>query len=263
MLRLALPTALVPGPLRTALDRVAESGADGVRFDLRNELKAGELSATAIRELRRRLSDHDLQAGPAVFPTRGTLHDEERLDERVAGITAALRLAAELGCGTLSFRPFRLPGGENAAAPLLAEVLNDLARTGSHVGVIPCLTPAGDAARTAAVLAGVTTGPFGANLDPAAVLLGGGDVARAIRTLHDRIETVTARDAVDDGAGGKETRLGRGEVDWEETLALLHEAGFGRGRAGGRWTTCDRTVGPDPFGEASRAIGYLRAVVQP
>ena len=48
--------------------------------------------------------------------------------------------------------------------------------------------------------------------------------------------------------------VGRGEVDWEETLAVLDEAGF----AG--WIACDRTSGPGPFAEASRAVRYLREV---
>ncbi|QDT17696.1 sugar phosphate isomerase/epimerase family protein [Alienimonas californiensis] len=257
MIRLALPTFLAPVPLRAALARVADAGADGVRLDLRTELRAADLSATAARELRHHLGEHGLKAGPAVFPTRGTLYEEDRLEERVAGVVAALNLAADLGCGTLSFRPFRLPAADAPAAALLTEVLNDLARAGAHVGVIPCLTPAGDVARVAEVLDRVTTGPFGVNFDPAAVLLGGGEVVAALRTLHDRLETVTARDAISDGAGGKEVRVGRGEVDWEETLALLNEAGF-KG-----WGTCDRTTGPDPFGEASRALGYLRSVASP
>ncbi|NNJ26179.1 sugar phosphate isomerase/epimerase family protein [Alienimonas chondri] len=255
MVRLALPTALTLVPLRAALPRIADAGADGVRLDLRTELRAADLSATAARELRHRLGEHGLKAGPAVFPTRGALHDEDRLEERVAGIVAALKLAADLGCGTLSFRPFRLPASDDAAATLLGEVLNDVARAGAHVGVIPCLTPAGNATRALEALSKVTAGPFGANFDPAAILLGGGEVAAALRTLHAHLETVTVRDAVTDGEGGREVPVGRGEVDWEETLALLHEARFHG------WATCDRTSGPDPFGEASRAIEYLRAVV--
>ena len=243
--------------MRDSLALVADANADGVRLDLRTELRAAELSATAVRELRRRLAEHGLKTGPAVFPTRGALHAEDRLEERVAGLTAALRLAADLRCDTLSLRPFRLPAADAPAATLLAEVLSDVARAGSHVGVIPCLTPAGDADRVAEVLGGVRVGPFGVNLDPAAVLLGGGDVAETIRSLHDRIHAVTARDAIADASGGKETPVGRGEVDWEETLALLHEADF-RG-----WATCDRTTGPDPFAEAARAVGYLRTVGGP
>ena len=257
MLRLALPTALAAADLRAALPRVADAGADGVRLDLRSEVRAADLSATGVRELRRRLAEHGLKAGPAAFPTRGALHEEDRLEERVAGLTAALRLAADLGCDTVSLRPFRLPDADAPAATLLTEVLNDVARVGSHVGVTPCLTPAGDAARVAETLGGVTTGPFGVNLDPAAVLTGGSDVAETVRALHDRVAVLTARDAIADAAGGRETSVGRGEADWEETLALLHEADFTG------WTVCDRTAGPDPFGEASRAVAYLRAVAGP
>ncbi len=109
LVRLALPTFLAPAPLRASLALVADAGADGVRLDLRTELRAADLSATAVRELRRRIAEHGLAVGPAVFPTRGALHEEDRLEERVAGVTAALRLAADLGCDTLSLRPFRLP----------------------------------------------------------------------------------------------------------------------------------------------------------
>lgn len=259
MPRFALPTFLAPAPLRAALPRIADAGAEGVRLDLRTELRAKDLSATAVRELRHRLGEHGLRAGPAVFPTRGALHEEDRLEERVAGAVAALSLAADLGCGTLAFRPFPLPAAddESGAATLLTEVLSDLARAGSHVGVTPCLTPAGDAARVAELLQDVSVGPIGVNLDPAAVLLGGGTVAGTVRTLHDRVAVVTARDALADGAGGKETAVGRGEVEWEEVFALLDEAAF-RG-----WVVCDRTAGPDPFAEAARAVGYLRTVAAP
>ena len=256
MLRIALPSFLAPAPLRAAPGLIADAGADGVRLDLRTELKAAELSATAVRELRRRFGEHGLKTGPAVFPTRGALHEPDRLDERVAGFTAALGLAADLGCGTLSLRPFRVPAEDDPAANLLGEVLADVARAGAHLGVIPCVTPAGAPARWAALLGGVATGPVGVNLDPAAVLLAGGDVAETTRALHPFLQTVTARDAITDGSGGKEVPVGRGEVDWEETLALLDEAGFTG------WITADRTTGPDPFAEASRAVGYLRAVAR-
>ena len=252
MLKLALPTALAPAPLRLALGKVKDAGADGVRLDLRGELRAADLSATGRRELRHRLKEHALRAGPAVYPTRGPLHEPDRLDERLAGFHAALSLAADLGCDTLSLRPFAAPAeGDDAGNERLREVLTDAAAAGQRVGVIPCVTPAGDAGRWAAVLADVTAGPVGVNLDPAASLLAGGDPAAAVRALHGRIETVTARDAL---AGGKEVPVGRGEADWEELLALLDEAGFSG------WTTCDRTSGPDPFAEASRAVGYLREV---
>ena len=254
MPRFALPTFLAPAPLRRALDLVADAGADGVRLDLRTELKAADLSATAVRELRHRIAEHGLKAGPAVYPTRGALHEGDRLEERLAGFAAALKLAADLGCKTLSARAFRLPAEGSPELVRLAEVLADLARAGSRLGAIPCVTPAGDADRWADLLNDVTTGPVGVNLDTAAVLLAGGDVAGTVRVLHDRAETVTARDAIGGDGGGKEVAVGRGEVDWEETLAVLHEAGF----AG--WIACDRTAGPDPFAEASRAVTYLREV---
>ncbi|MEM9703707.1 MAG: TIM barrel protein [Planctomycetota bacterium] len=264
-MRFALPSSLLAGSLRAALPRLAEAGVEGVRLDLRTELRAADLSATAIRELRHRLSEHGLTAGPAVFPTRGALHEEDRLDERLAGITAALNLAAELGCRTLSFRRFRLPDEDDPQSALLTQALNDLARAGSHVGVIPCLSTGGQADRLHAVLSSVTTGPVGVNFDPAAVLLSGGDPVRVAGLHRERIQSLTTRDVIlDDGedSGGREVPVGRGEVDWEQTLASLSDA-HDFARSGRGWVVCDRTGGPDPFGDAARAASYLRAVASP
>ena len=255
MPRFALPTFLCPAPLKAAVGRIADAGADGVRLDLRTELRAADLGATAVRQLRHLFDAHGLKVGPAVFPTRGALHAADRLDERLAGLAAALKLAGELGCKTLSLRPFALPAGDAPERTRLREVLTDVAATGAKRGVIPCLTIADEPAAWGELFDAVTTGPIGVNLDPAAVTSGGGDVTGTVRALPDRVETVTARDALA-GGGGKEMPVGRGEVDWEQTLAVLHEAGF----AG--WITADRTTGPDPFAEASRAITYLREVAR-
>ena len=259
MPKFALPTFLAPAPLRAAVPKVAEAGADGVRLDLRTEVRAADFTPTAVRQFKHRLGEHGLAVGPAAFPTRGAVHAEDRLDERVTALTAALRFAAELGCDTLSLRPFAPPAADDPAAGRLTEVLNDLARAGEHVGVVPCVTGSGHPRRWAELLAAVTAGPVGVNLDPAAVLLGGGDPADAARTLGDLVRTVTARDALAESGGGREVPVGRGETGWEELFALLREARFD---ARGGWVTCDRTAGPDPFAEAARGLSHLRGLVR-
>ena len=255
--RFALPTFLCPAPLRVAVGRVKDAGADAVRLDLRSELKPADLGPTAVREVRHLIRSAGLAVGPAVYPTRGAVHDEDRLDARLRGLTAAVGSAGKLGCSTLTLRPFDVPG-EDEETTRLVEVLTDLAAAGAKAGVVPCVTVAGDAGGWARVLDEVTTGPVGVTLDPAAVLLGGGDpgeVAGIVRVLPDRVREVTVRDATA-GRGGREVPAGQGDVDWEELLAVLDEAAFPGS------LTPDRTAGPDPFAEAAAAITALRDLVR-
>jgi sugar phosphate isomerase/epimerase len=76
-----------------------------------------------------------------------------------------------------------------------------------------------------------------------------------LRTLHASVWQVRVRDAVREMDGsGVEVPLGRGEVVWDEFLALVDEIGY-RG-----WLTVDRTAGDDKLHDAARAIQYLRRV---
>ncbi len=48
--------------------------------------------------------------------------------------------------------------------------------------------------------------------------------------------------------------MGRGDVPWDEILALLQETRYGG------WLTVDRTQGEDRAGDAGRAIQFLQSV---
>ena len=54
---------------------------------------------------------------------------------------------------------------------------------------------------------------------------------------------------------GKEVAMGRGEVDWDEFAALLHEVDY-RG-----WLTVIRNGGPDPVEESLRAVRFAKNVL--
>jgi sugar phosphate isomerase/epimerase len=63
------------------------------------------------------------------------------------------------------------------------------------------------------------------------------------------------RDAIREGDGSaREVPVGRGEVPWQELLAVIHELDY-RG-----WFCVDRTQGEDRAGDAARAIQYLRSL---
>jgi L-ribulose-5-phosphate 3-epimerase len=255
--RLGYPTRLLDVPLRDKIRLAASFGATGAQFDLRHELRAADLSETGRRQLCHLLDEQRLDVAPPVFPLRRALIDPEGLEERVAAVTAAMRFAADLKANALIIRPGAIPAADAGERRLFTEVLNDLARAGDHVGVTLSLTTGREAPGVlAGALAAVTTGPVGANLDPAACVMAGHDPAGLVRELHDRLNHVRIRDGLRESDGtGTEVPVGRGEVQWETLFAALAEAGYES------WFAPDRTTGDDPAGDAARALKFATNVM--
>ncbi len=255
--RIGFPTRLLEGRLRDKIPQVAAFGADGVQLDLRYELKPGELSETGRRQFRNLFSEHDLAIAPALFPLRRPLIETNGLEERVAGISAALRFASDLKAPALILRPGTIPAAETEQRTLFIEVLNDLARAGDHVGVTVTITTGREPSEQLVdLLKSVTAGPIGVNCDPAAAVMAERNPADEIRALHEMLIHVRVRDGLRDTDGaGVEVPVGRGEVDWDELLAALAEVNF----AG--WMTPDRTSGEDMAADAARAVSYVRNVM--
>ena len=255
--RLGYPTRLLEGPLRDRIERAASFGARGVQLDLRYELRPDDLSDTGRRQFHRLLQEQGLSLAPPIFPLRRALTETAGLDERVAAITSAVRLAGELKARELIVRPGPIPAVDDAGRELFVEVLNDLARAGDHVGVTLLLTTGReDASVLVDLLGSIVSGPVGANLDPAACIMAGRDPAVLARHLHDRLGHVRIRDGLQEADGsGVEVAVGRGEVDWEALFATLAEIGYGG------WLTPDRTTGDDPARDAARAVAYVTNVL--
>lgn len=255
--RFGFPTRLFELPLKDAIARAASLRVDGVQFDLRNELAASAVSETGRRHLRYLLKEHGLALAPATFPLRRPLGDEVGLEERVHVLTTTLRFAGEFKIPALILRLGAIPAEDAPGRVLLMEVLSDLARVGDHVGVTVLLATGRESTETLrGLLRDISTGPMGLAWDPAASVMAGLDAGVIMRELPQSIYDVRLRDGFRESDGaGVETALGRGEVDWEEILALLAEADYQH------WLTPDRTGGDDPAGDAARAITYVRRVL--
>jgi sugar phosphate isomerase/epimerase len=256
-LRIAVATGALQLPLRQSIQAVHDLGANGIQLDARNEIKPADLSQTGRRELLHRLHDLNLYVASVNFPARRALYDLPELDARLAAARQAMEFAYELGAKVITIRIGRIP--ENAESEdygVLRGVLNDLARHGNRVGTTLAITPSRDSAEALSkLLAAVTEGPAGVNFDPAAFLMGGHEPTQALRALHKSVAHFVIRDAVRDvDAGGVEVPVGRGEVDWDEFIALVGDADY-RG-----WLTVDRTQGEDKRGDLGRAIQFLRQI---
>lgn len=256
-LRIAAAAHCFTGPFKQKLSVIGRTGARGVQFDARNELKPGEFSETGRRQLLHQLDEVGLSIVSLSFPTRRSLYDAQELEARVAAIKRVMEFAAQLRSRIVTIRVGRIPDdAESQPYILLRDVLNDLCRYGNHVGTSLAITPTSDSATTLRrIVSDVREGPIGIHFDPAVFVMSSQSVSESMRALHDLIVQIQVRDAIRDiDGGGQEVPVGRGEVDWEEFLALIDEISF-RG-----WLTFDRTRGEDQSGDVVRAIQYLRTI---
>ena len=216
-----------------------------------------EVSETGCRQLLLYLDELNLKMACLSFASRTSLCDPDRLESRLDAIRSAMKLAYQMKSGLLTVRIGRIPHDPDSPEyQTLCEILNDLTKFGNHIGTTLLITPSGDSAEELLqIISSVTQGPIGINYDPAVFVLSGQNPLEALRTLHSSFMHVQVRDAVRDFDGnGSEVPVGRGEVKWDELLALIDEAGY-RG-----WLTVDRTQGDDRTGDIARAIQFLRAV---
>ncbi|HUE17505.1 MAG TPA: sugar phosphate isomerase/epimerase family protein [Planctomycetaceae bacterium] len=256
-LRLALATRCLSQPLKPALMVASQLGATGVQLDARNEAKPSEMSGTGRRQFAHLLAEIGLQLASLDFPLRRPLWDAERLDARVEALKQTMEFAYELKARTVTVRLGGLPQETDVAGQsLLKGVLDDLARHGNHVGVTVAVGPGREpAARLLEVVGAVGEGPIGVNFDPATAVTSGASPAESLETLRKFVTHVMIRDAIrDSDGGGNEVPVGRGDVPWDEILAIL------QGTSYGGWLTVDRTQGEDRAGDGGRAIQYLQSV---
>jgi sugar phosphate isomerase/epimerase len=257
-LKIALATRCLNLPLKESLRAAASLGARGVQFDAREELRPGDLTETGRRQLLHGLAELGLAVASLVFPVRRSLYDEEQLDGRVAALKRVLDNAWQLRAPVVTARIGKIPADkESKSYRLLFDVLNDLARHGNQVGSTLAITPTHDSPQVLAeLIESVKSGPLGIDFDPAVFVMSGHKPAETFRALHPWVNHVTARDAIRDvDAGGVETALGRGEVDWVEFLPLLDEIEY----AG--WVTVNRTQGEDRAQDVARGVQYLKNVL--
>jgi sugar phosphate isomerase/epimerase len=256
-LRLAIATRCLNQPLRASLRAAASCAVKGIQFDVRDELRAADLTETGRRQLLHQIEELGMRVASANFPTRRGFTDQEQLDARVAATRAAMEFAWQLRATVLTLRLGKIPADkESKEYRLLFDVVSDLARHGNQVGVTLAITPTHDSPTALGeFLDSIKTGPVGINFDPAEFVMSGHKPESAFRQLYRAVVHLTARDAVRDvGGGGVEVALGRGEVDWIELLPLLEESAY----AG--WVTVVRTQGEDKPGDVARAVEYLKNV---
>ncbi len=256
---LAIPTEIFRQPLKKSIILAAQTGVTGVQLDDISELKPAELSETGRRQFLHSLKEVGLSVAAVKYRTRHPLAYEENLDARVAGLKSAMQTASQLRAKKATVRLGKLPDEDDSKTKTkttLVNILNDVAQWGNHIGVTVALSVAITAPQQLGqLLAKITTGRIGLNFDPVSCLMAGIPPAEMLKTFHSQIEQVTGRDAFADADGfTQETVLGMGQVDWNEMVAMLYEAGYQQ------WLIIDRQESENRLNDVRQGIQFLKQI---
>ena len=256
--RIAVQLKCLKLPFAKALAKVREMGVRAIEVDGRTGMRPEELSDTALRQVRKLLTDHDLRVVAVEFPTRRGYGILDELDRRVEATKAAMKMARSLGCDLVvnhvGFVPEDLTQGEGH---VLVEVLRDLGHFSQHVGAwLAAETGAEPVDDLKRLIDALPPASLMVTLDPGTLVMNGHSPIEAIAKLGEEVRHVHVRDGVRDPGRrrGIETSLGRGSVDFPELLGALQERDY-RG-----YLSIERDGSDDPAVEIAQAVQYLSAL---
>jgi len=188
----------------------------------------------------------------------GGVVPDETWEANKARALEAVRVAAELGVGLLSFHAGFIDHGDRAAYGKLLDRVRLLADGAAARGVCLLLETGQETAEDLArFLRDLEHAAVAVNLDPANMILyDKGDPVEAVSVLGPWIRHVHVKDARrtrTPGTWGEEVPWGEGEVDHARFLRALAAAGF-RGTL-----AVEREAGEDRAGDVKRAVERLAA----
>ncbi len=244
-------------PFKKALHTAARLGAQGVEISARHHIRPGELSRTAIRQIRKMLDDLNMRICAVSFRTRRGYQVAEDLDQRIEATKRAMTMAYELGAPVVVNQVGRVPDDEGPDWDRLVQSLEDLGRYGQHVGaVLAAETGTESGENLAKLLETVENGMIAVNFDPGNLIINDFSPSESLKALGKYVMHVHAKDGVRDLAQGRgiEVPLGRGSAEFPLLMAQLEEHQY-RG-----YFTIERENSEDPIFEIGQAVQYLRNV---
>jgi sugar phosphate isomerase/epimerase len=244
--------------LPKALARVRELGARAVEFDARGPVKPQDLTPTALREIRKLLTDYELSVAAVEFQTRRGYGATDEPDRRVEATKAVMRMAHALGSDLVVNQVGQVPDDlASSEGQTLVEVLSDLGLYSQHAGAwLAAETGSESGADLRRLLDALPKGALAVTLNPGNLIINDHSPLDAVAALGDDIRHVRAIDAVRDlgRRRGTEVDVGSGATDWPALLGALEEHGY-RGYVG-----VGRENADEPLVEIGRAVRYLAAM---
>jgi len=221
------------------LEAASRLKADAIEIDARTEVHPGDMSGSALRQLRKLLDDLNLRVASVRFATSRGYDTTEELDRRIEGTKKAMKLAYDLGANTVvNSAGYIDPEPDAPSRQVLRGVLSDLGKYSHQVGAMLALETGAESLSTLGELVDSLPG-----LDDLP------KVAKYVLLVH-------AKDGLPDRARGRGTQvpLGRGIAEFPRIIASLAEHSFS-----GCYIV-ERDMAPDPVAEFGASIKYLRSL---
>lgn len=232
-------------PLKKALPIASSLGVQGIEIDARTDVKPNDLTATALRQIRKMLDDYNLRIASVRFQTRRGFGVTEDLDRRVSAFRDAMRMASDLRAqvvvnqvGHIDLESDRPQGGDSESSQsnvvrseslqTMQSVLMDLERFGQKIGVhVGCETGTESLHALHEFLSSLGEFAPSVVLNPGNLIVNGFSM-EGLTSLASRITLVHAKDGVRDLARGRgvSVELGRGTADFAEIVAVLQQHRF-------------------------------------
>lgn len=242
-------------PFKKALVTAAGLGAEGVEINGRTELRPADMSRTAVRHLRKMLSDLNLKVSAIHFPTRRGYGVTEDLERRIDATKSAMTMAYELGCNVVVSKIGTVPRDpEHPQWTTLVQALTDLGNFSQKSGAwLAAEAGSEDGETLKQLIDSLPLHSLTVDFDPGDFLINGFDVNEAMKKLGAHVTSFRARDAVHDLSQGRavEVQLGRGSIDWPCLLGTLEEHNY-RG-----YLTIQRDTEENSIVQCGEAIEYL------
>ncbi|MCH2610911.1 MAG: sugar phosphate isomerase/epimerase [Pirellulales bacterium] len=257
-IRTSVCLANITHDLRRGLKSAASMGAEAVEIDARVHLNMKEMSDTAVRHIKKLLSDFDLKVSSLAFNTRHGYDISEGLDQRISATCDAMLLAYRLGSKVVSNHIGVIPSNEDSPRwQTLVESLNDLGRFGDTAGSSLCArTTSDDGKLMRALLETMPEGTAGIDFDPGRLMMNGKSPSETIDSLGPFVRHVRIKDAMRDIAKGQglETTFGEGAVDFDQIFGVLEKEHYNG------YFTVDREEIEMPVPEIKRTIEALKRI---
>jgi sugar phosphate isomerase/epimerase len=216
--------------LRQSIDLAGRMGFDAVQLPCVGDLAPGNISRTALLDLRKFLSDRRLSVSALTFRTQHGYDVLLDLDRRVEATKTLMQTAYELGAPVVLNRVGRIPTGEDSPGwPVLTEVLAEMGRHGQQCGSILTLeTGAEPIEAWRRLLDALPEESIGLSLNPGELQASGSSPLELLEQFGASIQHVYAADGQRDpiGRSGRFIELGGGAVDFHQLIGLLAEHGY-------------------------------------
>jgi sugar phosphate isomerase/epimerase len=242
-------------PFRQAIQSAAALGVDSIEIDARQDLRPSEVTGTALRQIRKLLTDLNLRVVAVRFATRRGFDELTDLERRVTATKQAMQMAADLGARVVVNQIGMIPeASDDGARDILRSVLTDLGRFSQHHGAfIGCETGSEPYERLLGFIESLPEGTAGITYNPGNLIVNGFDIADLSKSAK-HILLVHAKDGVRDRARGRGTEvpLGRGLAEFPLIAAALDDRQFSGS------FVIDQVPTPNAASQLRYAVEFLR-----